>query len=57
MRYAEQQLQKEVEDRQKQMLEQALLEEDEKGVEERCRKSEERQKARLERKATELEKQ
>ena len=57
MRYTEQQLHKEVEDRQKQMLEQALLEEDEKGVGKRRRKSEERQKARLERKATELEKQ
>ena len=34
-----------------------LLEEDEKAVEERCRKTEERQKVRLERKATELEKQ
>ena len=57
MRYAEQQLQKEVEERQNQLSEQVLLEEDEKAVEERCRKTEERQKARLERKVTELEKQ
>ena len=54
MKYAEQQLQKE---RQKQKTEQALLEEDERVVEERRRISEEKQKAWLERKATELEKQ
>ena len=57
MRYAEQQLQKEVEERQKQAAEQAFLEEEEKAVEERCRISEEKQKAQLERKVTELEKQ
>ena len=57
MRHAELQLQNEVEEKQKQLLEQALLEEEEKVVEERHRKTEERQKARLERKATELEKQ
>ena len=57
MRYAEQQLQKEVEEKQKQMSEQALLEEEEKAVEERCRKTEDNQKAQLERKAAELEKQ
>ena len=53
----EQQLQKEVEEKWKQMAEQAFLEEDEKAVEERCRISEEKQKAWLERKASELEKQ
>ena len=57
MRYAELQLQKEVEEKQKQLSEQALLEEEEKVVEERRRKTEERQKAWLERKVTELEKQ
>ena len=57
MKYAEQQLQKEVEEKQKQMSQQALLEEEEKVVEENRQKAEERQKARLERKATELEKQ
>ena len=57
MRYAEAQLQKEVEERQKQEAQQALLEEEEKAVEERRRLSEEKQKARLERKVTELQKQ
>ena len=57
MEFAERELQKEVEERQKQLSEQALLEEEEKAVEERRRKTEERQKACLEQKATELEKQ
>ena len=57
MRYAEQQVQKEVDEKQQQMLEQVLLEEEEKAVEERRQKNEERQNARLERKATELVKQ
>ena len=57
LRYAEAQLQKEVEERQKQEAQKALLEEEEKAVEERRRLSEEKQKARLERKGTELQKQ
>ena len=57
MKYAEQQLQKKVEEKQKQLSEQALLEEDERAVEERRWKTEDRQKAWLERKVTELEKQ
>ena len=48
LRYTEAQLQKEVEERQKQEAQQALLEEEEKAVEERRRLSEEKQKARLE---------
>ena len=56
MEYAERQLQQQIEERQKQMLEQALLAQEEKAVEERCRKTEEREKVRLERKTTELEK-
>ena len=55
--YVEKQLQKEIEDKWKQMSEQALLEHEEKEVKEWHKKTEERQKARLERKATELEKQ
>ena len=39
------------------MLEQTLLAEEEKAIEERCRLTEERQKAQLEQKVTELEKQ
>ena len=57
LRYAEAQLWKEVEERQKQEAQQVLLEEEEKAVEERRRLSEEKQKARLERKVTELQKQ
>ena len=57
LRYAEAQLQKEVEERQKQEAQKALLEEEEKAVEERRKLSEEKQKARLERKGTELQKQ
>ena len=57
MQYAEAQLQKEVEERRKQEAQQALLEEEEKGVEERRKLSEQKQKACLERKATELQKQ
>ena len=57
LQYAEAQLWKEVEEQQKQEAQQALLEEEEKAVEERRRLSEEKQKARLERKATELQKQ
>ena len=57
LRYAEAQLQKEVEERQKQEAQKALLEEEEKAVEERRKLSEEKQKARLERKGTEFQKQ
>ena len=57
LRYAEMQLRKQVEERQKQETQQALLEEEEKAVEERRRVSEDKQKAHLERKATELQKQ
>ena len=57
LQYAEAQLRKEVEECQKQEAQQALLEEEEKAVEERRRLSEEKQKARLEWKVTELQKQ
>ena len=57
MQYAEAQLQKEVEERRKQEAQQAFLEEEEKGVEERRKLSKQKQKAHLERKATELQKQ
>ena len=57
LRYAEAQLQKEVEERQKQEAQKALLEEEEKAVEERRKLIEEKQKAWLERKGTELQKQ
>ena len=57
LRYAEAQLQKEVEEHKKQEAQQALLETEEKTVEERRKLSEHRQKARLERKAAELQKQ
>ena len=57
MQYAEAQLRKEVEERQKQEAQQVLLEEEEKAVEERRKLSEQKQKARLERKVTELQKQ
>ena len=57
MEYAEKQLQQQVKERQKQMSEQALLPQDEKVVEEMHKKTEERVKACLEQKATELEKQ
>ena len=57
LRYAEAQLEREVEERKKQEAQQALLEKEEKTVEERRRLSEQKQKARLERKATELQKQ
>ena len=57
LQYAEVQLRKEVEERCKQEAQQALLEEEEKGVEERRKLSEQKQKARLGRTATELQKQ
>ena len=57
LQYAEAQLQKEVEERCKQEAQQVLLEEEEKGVEERKKLSEQKQKAHLERKTTELQKQ
>ena len=64
MEYAEQEIQWKVEEKQRQMSEQALLEQEEKAVEERRQKEEERkkqleekEKERLKRKATELEKQ
>ena len=57
LQYAEIHLRKEVKECQKQEARQALLEEEEKAVEERRRASEDKQKARLERKVTELQKQ
>ena len=48
LQYAEVQLQKEVEEHQKQEAQKVLLEEEEKAVEERRKLSEEKQKARLE---------
>ena len=53
MEYTEEQLQQQIEEKQKQ----ALLAKEEKTVEERHKQTEERQKRRLERKVTELEKQ
>ena len=64
MEFAEQEIQAKIADRQKQLSEQALLEQEEKQVEEKKQKEEERrkqleekEKERLQRKATELEKQ
>ena len=57
MEYAERQLQQQIEAKQKQVSEEALLAEEEKAVEDRCKQMEERQRKRLERKAADQEKQ